>query len=94
MRVYDADRVFDAYEIMASTVCDAYASGAYAEIVANPLIGPAPGRAGGGGQTRTPGTGGWEPCRRTVKSTGKPCSLETGHRGHCRHLAHRKHPPR
>ena len=92
LRVYDADKVFDAYEVMASTICDAGTSPAdYADILAEPFIvadkshplGEAPTTAGS-----------WKQCPRSVKSTRKPCSLAKGHRGACRHLAHRKHPPR
>ncbi|MXW42187.1 MAG: Fic family protein [Acidimicrobiia bacterium] len=40
-RVYDCDKVFDAYEIMASTVCDQSASiSDYDIIIANPFVAP------------------------------------------------------
>lgn len=93
MRVYDCDRVFDAYEIMASTVCDPTASaGDYAAIIASPLIAPA--RTGQRSETTQAGGRSWTACPLPVKSTGKPCGLPAGHKGNCRHLAHRKHPPR
>ena len=94
MRVYDADRVFDAYEVMASTVCDQHASAAdYAEVVADPFVAPSrkAQRAGLGGRD---GDDGWSVCPLRVKSTGQRCGLQAGHMGHCRHLPHRKHPPR
>ena len=89
LRVYDADRVFDAYEIMASTICDPGASVRdYDEIVGQPFV-------------ENPRTverhepeAGWQQCPKRVKSTRKPCSLPSRHGGACRHLAHRKHPPR
>ena len=89
LRVYDADRVFDAYEIMASTICDPSASAKdYDEVLAQPFIEPLH------SDERRQVPAGWVQCRMRVKSTQKPCSLPSGHRGACRHLAHRKHPPR
>lgn len=87
LRVYDADAVFAACEVMASTICDMDASADdYADVLAAPLdqadtqeVTPAPT---------------WVLCPLRVKSTGKPCGLVKGHGGACRHLPHRRHPPR
>ena len=87
LRVYDADKVLEAYEVMASTMRDpAGAADAYAEVLASPFI----------EQTADPHTAkrsadsGWQPCPRQVTSTGQPCGLQSGHRGHCRSLPHRR----
>ena len=90
MRVYDADRVFDCFAVMESTICDRRASASdYEEVLAEPLIGEKPDLA----KPATP-VRGWAVCQRKVKSTGRPCGLPAGHGGHCRHLSNRKHPPR
>ena len=94
MRVYDADQVFNAYEVMASSICDKKVSAAdYADIVANPLMAESAQAHRPTDQSQQ-GDSPWEPCPLTVKSTGLPCGLKTGHRGHCRRIPHRKHPPR
>ena len=94
MRVYDADQVFNAYEVMASTICDPQASLAdYADIVASSLI-AAPARTHRPTDQRQKGDSPWELCPLSVKSTGLPCGLKAGHQGHCRQIPHRKHPPR
>lgn len=90
MRVYDADRVFDCFVVMESTICDQRASASdYEDVLAEPLIAEQPDLA----RPATPGRN-WAVCPRKVKSTGRPCGLPAGHRGHCRHLSDRKHPPR
>ena len=89
LRVYDADNIFAAYEVMASTIADTHASpAAYAEILANPYLEPPPHEQA----PRTPDSRTQPTCPLAVTSTGRPCSLAAGHRGHCRHLAHRKAP--
>ena len=87
LRVYDADKVLDAYEVMASMMRDpSGAADAYEEVLASPFIesakdrDPSPQDAGSG----------LEPCPRQVSSTGQPCGLRSGHRGHCRSLPHRR----
>ena len=83
LRVYDADKVFEAFNVMSSTVCDAKASGSdYALLLADPLL------AGGRDMSTTRSSKGL--CPRNVKSTGLPCGLVRNHKGHCRHLPHRK----
>ena len=84
LRIYDADKVFEAFSVMSSTVCDSRASNSdYALVLADPLL------IGGGSDTL-----GVSPsvalCPRKVKSTGLPCGLVRNHKGHCRHLPHRK----
>ncbi len=87
LRVYDADPVFAAYEVMASTICDMDASvDDYAEVLAQPLALT--------DAQETPDAPTWSRCPLRVISTGKPCGLAKGHRGACRHLPHRRHPPR
>ncbi len=89
LRVYDADRVFDAYEIMASTISDPAASvNDYDEVLSQPFIETSH------NDEHLEAPAGWAQCPRQVTSTQKPCSLRRGHHGACRHLAHRKHPPR
>ena len=91
LRVYDADKVFEAFEVMASTVCDPEASPReYATVLAAPLIEP----SSRGGSARHPSGDATPLCPRKVKSTGLSCGLVRGHGGHCRHLPHRKKPPR
>lgn len=84
LRIYDADKVFEAFNIMSSTVCDSRASSRdYALMLADPLLerdGRDALRAGSSVAL----------CPRKVKSTGLPCGLVRDHRGHCRHLPHRK----
>lgn len=91
LRIYDADRVFDAFSVMSSTVCDPAASeDEYALVLARPFLETQD-------RERAPQasfSSGMAMCRRSVVSTGLPCGLAAGHGGHCRHLPHRKHPPR
>lgn len=83
LRVYDADKVFEAFNVMSSTVCDAKASGSdYAPLLADPLL------VGSRDMSTTRSPTGL--CPRNVKSTGLPCGLVRNHKGHCRHLPHRK----
>ena len=83
LRVYDADKVFEAFNVMSSTVCDAAASGRdYAPLLADPLL------VGSGDVSATRSSEGL--CPRSVRSTGLPCGLVRDHDGHCRHLPHRK----
>ena len=90
LRVYDADKVFDAFDVMSSTVRDLGSSANnYALVLAEPLL-----KTKTGGR-RSPGpSAGMALCPRKVKSTGLSCGLSPQHGGHCRHLPHRKHPPR
>ena len=91
LRIYEADRVFDAFSVMSSTVRDPDASGnEYALVLAKPFL-ETQDRDNPGQRSRNAGM---SMCQRTVKSTGLPCGLAAGHGGHCRHLPHRKHPPR
>ena len=91
LRIYDADKVFDAFEVMASTVADPAASaGAYALVLAEPLL---KAESSDRAAPRSPGAE-TSMCPLDVKSSGLPCGLPLGHHGHCRHLPHRKHPPR
>ncbi|MDE0066860.1 MAG: Fic family protein [Acidimicrobiaceae bacterium] len=86
LRVYDADKVFDAFNVLSSTVCDSAASAAdYAPLLADPLIdnSPAPSALSAAGSSTTL-------CPRKVKSTGLPCGLVRGHNGYCRHLRRRR----
>ena len=91
LRIYDADKVFDAFDVMSSTVCD-FGSSAnnYALILADPLLKTT------ASDRATPRAAGANValCPRKVKSTGLACGLPLKHEGHCRHLPHRKHPPR
>ena len=83
LRVYDADKVFEAFKVMSSTVCDPRASdNDYALLLADPLL------ATGRDAATTRSSKGL--CPRNVKSSGMPCGLIRGHKGHCRHLPYRK----
>ena len=91
LRIYEADRVFDAFSVMSSTVCDPDASGdEYALVLAKPFL-ETEDRDGSARGSSHVGVG---LCQSSVTSTGLPCGLASGHGGHCRHLPHRKHPPR
>lgn len=82
LRVYDADKVFDAFSVMSSTVCDINASPSdYALVLADPLL----------RDSRSPDKVSMSVvlCTKQVKSTGLPCGLVRGHEGHCRHLRSR-----
>ncbi len=82
LRVYDADKVFEAFDVMSSTVCDPGASGSdYAPMLADPLL------AGGGARRADSSVA---LCPREVQSSGMPCGLVRNHEGHCRHMPHRK----
>ena len=84
LRVYDADKVFEAFNVMSSTVCDPRASSSdYAPTLADPLL-------VGDGSDAPGANPPLAPCPRNVKSTGLPCGLARNHRGHCRHLPHRR----
>ena len=88
VRVYDADKVFDAFNVMSSTVCDPRSSaGAYALVLAAPFI-EASGVSGSGSLLVDDAAA--AQCQLNVRSTGLPCGLVRGHGGHCRHLPHRK----
>ena len=87
LRVYDADKVLEAYEVMASTMRDPGGAGdAYAEVLAAPFIEQ---KADLHAAERSADAA-WQPCPRQVISTGQPCGLQAGHRGHCRSLPHRQ----
>ena len=93
LRTYDADRVLDAYEVMASTIYDIdTASDDYAQIIEHPLIAAEQPDRGQGSQDEAAQQ--WARCPLQVTSTGRPCSLPADHDGACRHLAHRQKPPR
>lgn len=84
LRVYDADKIFEAFNVMSSTVCDSGASAAdYASVLADPLL-------AGTDSSSPPADSSTALCPRKVRSTGLPCSLVRGHKGYCRHLRHRK----
>ena len=90
LRVYEADKVFEAFEVMSSTVCDPeHSDSEYSLVLANPLLGEddiaASARQGLATNLSL--------CTGTVKSTGLPCGLVADHDGFCRHLPHRKKPP-
>ena len=90
MRVYDADQVFECFAVMESTICDGRTSiSDYEKVLAEPLTVEKPEIVRIDSPERD-----WAVCQRRVKSTGRPCGLRAGHRGHCRHLQERKHPPR
>lgn len=83
LRVYDADKVYDAFAVMSSTVCDMNASPSdYALVLAEPLL----------QDSRSPGpvSPSLVLCPKKVKSTGLSCGLVRGHKGHCRHLRSRR----
>ena len=83
LRVYDADKVFEAFNVMSSTVCDPRASSSdYALLLADPLL------VSGRDVPATRSSKGL--CPHNVRSTGLPCGLVRNHKGHCRHLPHRK----
>jgi len=83
LRVYDADKVFEAFDVMSSTVCDPGASNNdYALLLADPLL--------SNGRDMPTTRSSKRLCPRNVKSTGLPCGLVRDHEGHCRHLPHRK----
>lgn len=87
LHVYDADKVLEAYEVMASTMRDpAGAADAYEEVLASPFIEHAPDQRHAAQAARS----GMQQCPRQVTSTGQPCGLRSGHRGHCRSLPHRR----
>ena len=84
LRVYDADKVFEAFDVMSSTVCDLGASGSdYALMLADPLL-------AGSGDVAPRTDSSVALCPRKVQSSGMPCGLARDHEGHCRHLPHRK----
>ncbi len=85
LRVYDADKVFDAFGVMSSTVCDlSYSDREYASILATPFLEVVHSYESAASEDLT-----IELCRLKVKSTGLPCGLAVNHRGHCRHLSGR-----
>ena len=91
LRIYDADKVFDAFEVMASTVADPAASArSYALVLAEPLLKATSSDRAAPRASATDTA----MCQFDVKSSGLPCGLPLNHDGHCRHLPHRKHPPR
>ena len=84
LRTYDADKVFEAFSVMSSTVYDSKASSSdYALMLEDPLL-----AAGDRDTLRADSSR--ELCPHKVKSTGLPCGLVRSHKGHCRHLPHRK----
>ena len=90
VRVYDADKVFDAFNVMSSTVCDPRSSaGAYALVLAAPFV-DASGVSGSGRLLVDDAAA--AQCQLNVKSTGLPCGLVRGHGGHCRHPAAPQEP--
>ena len=95
LRVYDADKVFDAFDVMSSTVCDPGPSRReYALVLASPLLKPSAASGKPAAASATAQGPKTELCPRKVKSTGLPCGLAPRHEGDCRNLPHRKHPPR
>ncbi len=83
LRVYDADKVFEAFDVMSSTVCDTRASSNdYALLLADPLLGDS--------SAVPTASSSMDLCPRKVKSTGLTCGLVRNHKGNCRHLPHRK----
>lgn len=91
LRVYDADKVFEAFDVMSSTVCDPKSSDSeYSLMLARPLVG----ETDRDESTQQSMGAGMALCSHKVKSTGLPCGLVASHGGHCRHLPHRKRPPR
>ncbi len=95
LRSYDADRIFDMYEVMSTTMTDPQAARlGFAEITDEPFLPVADesGREGG------PGAGavseGWDRCPLLVQSTGQRCGLAAVHGGHCRTIPQRRRPPR
>ena len=91
LRVYEADKVFEAFDVMSSTVCDPeFSDSEYSLVLADPLLGEddvaASAQQGIAADMAL--------CTDRVKSTGLPCGLVADHDGYCRHLPHRKRPPR
>ena len=85
LRVYDADKVFEAFNVMSSTVCDVRASSNdYALMLADPLLKDSKDSSAAAAVRSS-----LELCPRTVKSTGLPCGLVRDHKGNCRRLPHR-----
>ncbi len=85
LRAYDADKVYDAFSVMSSTVCDINASaGAYALVLAEPFL------KDSRNWSETSGTASMVLCSKKVKSTGLPCGLVRGHKGYCRSLPGRR----
>lgn len=84
LRVYDADKVYEAFNVMSSTVCDVNSSSSdYALLLDEPLL-------KSNRRAESTGSSSLVLCTGKVKSTGLPCGLVHGHRGHCRRLPHRK----
>ena len=95
LRSYDADRIFDMYEVMATTMSDPQATRlGLGEIAEDPFlpIDDDSGRAGT--STDSASSEGWDRCPLDVRSTGQRCGLAAGHGGHCRSIPQRRRPPR
>ena len=91
LRLYDADRIYEMYEVMASTIRHASAADfLYEEVLSDPFGSTAINER----SDKATATSGWTRCQKKVKSTGRACGLQRGHAGACRHLAHRKHAPK
>ncbi len=85
LRVYEADRVFDVFGVMSSTVCDPKSSDReYEPVLASPFLDVA--IAGSRGRLVGFETG---LCQLKVKSTGYLCGLAADHKGYCRSISSR-----
>lgn len=91
LRLYDADQIYAMHEVMASTIRHPSVAGpSYEDVLLDPFDSAA-------SKTRpaaVKASSDWARCQKKVKSTGRACGLRQGHAGACRHLAHRKHPPK
>lgn len=95
LHVYDADRIFDMYEAMSSTMGDPEsASELYDEIIATPFQPVENGDDVLGDARNSTLAANWDPCPMRVRSTNQPCGLAANHNGHCRAIHQRRHPPR
>lgn len=97
LRSYDADRLFDMYEVMSTTMTDPQAARlALHEIADDPFLpddngSEAPPTSDPVGDVRVEN---WDRCPLVVQSTGQRCGLAAGHRGHCRSIPQRRRSPR
>ena len=95
LRAYDADRIFEMYDVMSSTMGDPHSARQLLGQIAGVPFLPTNDSDDFSSAVESVDLGAqWERCPLRVRSTGQRCGLEAGHRGHCRAIPQRRHPPR
>ncbi|WP_423916595.1 Fic family protein [Candidatus Poriferisodalis sp.] len=95
LRAYDADHIFDMYDVMSSTMGDPQSARQLLGQIADDPFLRVDDSDDRSGVTESVELGAkWDRCPLLVRSTGQRCGLAAGHRGHCRAIPQRRHPPR